>query len=67
MSSKNLLLVAAVWHIIVGGLIIFIDGRGWCIACRDTILTVGGVVSLIVGVVGLIVGLRGSNPMPGQG
>ena len=67
MSLKNLLLVAAVWHIIVGGMIIFIDGRGWCIACRETILTVGGIVSLIVGIVGIVVAMRGSNPMPGKG
>ncbi|HEY0458319.1 MAG TPA: hypothetical protein VGC97_04145 [Pyrinomonadaceae bacterium] len=51
---KNLQLVYAVWFIIVGGIIIFIDGRGWCIACRDTLLTVVGVISLILGVVGLI-------------
>jgi hypothetical protein len=51
---KNLQLVYAVMFIIIGGWIIFFDGRGWCIACRETILTVLGVISLILGVVGLI-------------
>ncbi|MFN7941473.1 MAG: hypothetical protein U0X73_07720 [Thermoanaerobaculia bacterium] len=63
---KRIPLVSAVWHIIVGGWIIFWNGKGWCIACReDTILTVLGVVALVLGVVGLA-GRFSSDPMPGR-
>ena len=47
-------LVMAVWYIIVGVWIIFSDGRGWCIACRDGILTVMGVICIILGVIAII-------------
>lgn len=52
----NFNIVAAVWCIIIGGLIIFIDGRGWCIACNGTIFTVLGVISILVGVIALVAG-----------
>jgi len=54
-------IVVSVWFIIVGGWIIFFDGHGWCIACRETILTGMGVICLIMGVVGLIGGMRGES------
>jgi|RhiMethySRZTD1v2_1073278.scaffolds.fasta_scaffold697580_2 hypothetical protein len=57
-----------VWHIIVGGWIIFWNGHGWCIACRgEAGLTFVGVVSLVLGLIGLIDSFRASNPMPGRG
>ncbi len=64
---KNILIVASVWHIIVAGIIIFINGNGWCIACRDTLLTGLGVISIIIGIIGIVSGLRNSDPMPGRG
>jgi hypothetical protein len=54
-------IVLSVWFIIVGGWIIFFDGRGWCIACRENILTVMGVICLILGVVGIINQMRGPS------
>ena len=51
-------IVLAVWFIIVGGYIIFFDGREWCIACREGILTVMGVICLIFGAIGIINQLR---------
>jgi hypothetical protein len=54
-------LVMAVWFIIVGGWIIFSDGRGWCIACRDTPLTVMGVICLILGVIAIINRVRSGD------
>jgi hypothetical protein len=51
-------IVAAVFYIIVGGWIIFFDGRGWCIACRETILTGMGVICLILGIIGLVNAMR---------
>lgn len=54
-------IVMAVWFIIVGGWIVFFDGRGWCICCREGILTGMGVISLIFGVIGIINQLRGPS------
>jgi len=54
-------IVVSVWFIIVGGWIIFFDGHGWCIACRETILTAMGVICLIMGVVGFIGGMKGQS------
>jgi len=54
-------IVMAVLFIIVGGWIIFFDGRGWCIACREIILTVMGVICLLVGVIGVINEMRGPS------
>jgi hypothetical protein len=54
-------LVMAVWFIIVGGWIIFSDGRGWCIACREGILTAMGVVCIILGVIGIINRVRSAG------
>ena len=54
-------LVMAVWFIIVGGWIIFSDGRGWCIACRDGVLTFTGVVYLILGVIEIINRVRSAG------
>jgi hypothetical protein len=66
-NMKRLYMVAAMWHIIVGGWIIFWNGKGWCIACREeTGLTVVGAISLILGIVGVIDRMR-SDPMPGRG
>jgi len=62
---KNMHIVIAVWFIIVGGWIIFIDGDRWCIACGGIITTVIGAVTLLLGVLGII-GKLGSNPMPGR-
>lgn len=45
---------AAIMFIIIGGLLIFIDGRVLCIACNATIFTILGVISLIFGVAGAI-------------
>lgn len=50
-----------VWSIIVGGLIIFIDGNGWCIACRGTLLTVAGVILLALGVISIVAGMGGAR------
>lgn len=54
-------LVMAVWFIIVGGWIIFSDGRGWCIACREGTLTVMGVICIILGVIGIINRVRSAG------
>ena len=52
--------VAAVMFIIIGGLLIFIDGKVVCIACNATIFTIIGVISLIFGVLGAIGNLGGA-------
>jgi len=57
-------IVVSVWFIIVGGWIIFFDGHGWCIACREMILTGMGVICLILGVIGLIGGMKGQSAGP---
>jgi len=54
---KPINLVLAVWSIIIGGLIIFIDGNGWCIACRGTFMTVLGIISLLLGAVAIATGM----------
>lgn len=59
-------IVAAVFYIIVGGWIIFFDGRGWCIACRETILTGMGVVCLILGIIGLVNAMRAPSANVGR-
>jgi hypothetical protein len=51
--SRTLQLVMAVAFIIIGGWIIFFDGRGWCIACRTTIDTVLGIVAIVLGLIAL--------------
>ena len=56
---KGIHLVLAVWSIIVGGYIIFINGDRWCIACGGSILMGLGVVSIVLGVIGLATGLKG--------
>jgi hypothetical protein len=48
---RGIHLVLAVWSIIVGGYIIFINGDRWCIACGSNILTGLGVVSIALGVI----------------
>jgi hypothetical protein len=60
----NLHIVLAVWFIIVGGIIIFIDGDRGCIACNGMISTVVGVINILIGAIGII-GKFSSNPMPG--
>ncbi|MGC2237662.1 MAG: hypothetical protein WA584_15980 [Pyrinomonadaceae bacterium] len=52
----NFNIVAAIWCIIIGGLIIFIDGRGWCIACNGNIFTALGVISILIGVIAIVAG-----------
>ena len=64
---KYFIYVASVWHIIIGGWIIFIDGDRWCIACRGTVISLMGVISILLGVIGIVGGLRNSDPMPGRG
>ena len=59
---KGITLVLAVWHIIIGGWIIFINGDRWCIACGNKILTGLAVISIVLGVVGLVVGLKPAAP-----
>jgi hypothetical protein len=56
----NLNIVASIWCIIIGGLIIFIDGRGWCIACNGTLFTVVAVISILVGI-GALATSRGKS------
>jgi hypothetical protein len=63
---KGITLVLAVWHIIIGGWIIFINGDRWCIACGNTILTGLAVVSIVLGVVGLVIGLKGAPAAAGR-
>lgn len=55
---KGIHLVLAVWCIIIGGWIFFIDGRGWCIACGSAILLGLGVVSIVLGLIGIGTGLK---------
>ena len=48
-------LVYAVWFIIVGGWIIFFDGRQpQCIVCRDGILTIMAVICILFGIMGIV-------------
>jgi len=48
-------LVWAVWFIIVGGWIIFFDGRPpQCIVCREGILTIMAVICILFGIIGII-------------
>jgi hypothetical protein len=54
-------IVVSVWFIIVGGWIIFFDGRGWCICCREMILTGMGVICLVMGLIGLVGGMKAGN------
>lgn len=59
---KGIHLVLAVWSIIIGGYIIFINGKGWCIACGSGVLMGLGVVSIVLGLAGLFIGLRAPSP-----
>ncbi|MDQ3742791.1 MAG: hypothetical protein M3444_00125 [Acidobacteriota bacterium] len=59
---KPVIVVALVWVIIIGALmIIFYDGHiiVECIACGATLTRVLGVVSIIIGVAGFITGRAG--------
>lgn len=58
--------VLAVWSIIIGGFIIFINGDRWCIACGSRLLTGLGVVSVVLGLVGIVTGLRGPGATAGH-
>jgi hypothetical protein len=64
--GKGITLVLAVWHIIIGGYIIFINGDRWCIACGNTILTGMAVVSVVLGLIGIVVGLKGAPATAGR-
>jgi|GEM_PF-1745923 hypothetical protein len=58
---KGIHLVLAVWSIIVGGYIIFINGKGWCIACGSGVLIGLGAISILLGVInGVAIWPRGS-------
>lgn len=54
-------IVLSVWFIIVGGWIVFSDGHGWCICCRENILTGMGVICVVLGFIGIIGGLKGPS------
>ena len=56
--SKGIHLVLAVWSIIIGGYIIFINGKVWCIACGSGALIGLGVISIVLGLAGLYNGLK---------
>ena len=60
---KGIHLVLAIWCIIIGGWIFFINGKGWCIACGSATLLGLGVVSIVLGVIGIATGLKA----PGAG
>jgi len=56
-------LVWAVWFIIVGGWIIFFDGREpQCIVCVDGILTIMAVICILFGIVGIVEHFRNRGP-----
>ena len=55
---KGIHLLLAVWSIIIGGYIIFINGKGWCIACGNGVLMGLGVVSIVLGLAGLYGALK---------
>ena len=55
---KGIHLVLAVWCIIIGGYIFFINGKGWCIACGSGVLMTLGVVSIVLGLVGIYSALK---------
>lgn len=63
---KGIHLVLSVWHIIIGGYIIFIDGKGWCIACGSGVLMGLGVVSIVLGLAGLYSGLKVPSAAPAR-
>lgn len=46
-------IVLAMWFIIVGGIIIFINGDRGCIACNGILLNVVGVINILIGVAGI--------------
>jgi hypothetical protein len=50
---KNLHIVLAIWFIIVGGIIIFINGDRGCINCNGIINTIAGIISIVIGIVGI--------------
>jgi hypothetical protein len=50
---KNLHIVLAMWFIIVGGVIIFINGDRGCIACNGILLNVVGAITLLIGLIGV--------------
>ena len=63
---KGITLVMAVWHIIIGGWIFFLNGNGWCIKCGSSLLIGLGVVSILLGLAGIVNGLRGSGAAAGR-
>jgi hypothetical protein len=58
--------ILAVWCIIIGGIIIFIDGTHWCIACNGILFNVLAVISIVLGVAGLATGGRIPNAAAGR-
>jgi hypothetical protein len=50
---KNLHIVLAIWFIIVGGIIIFINGDRGCINCNGIVNTIAGIISILIGIVGI--------------
>lgn len=63
--SLSIHLVLAVWSIIIGGYIFFINGKGWCIRCGSGVLIGLGVISIVLGLAGLYSGLRARRPSSG--
>ena len=62
---KYIQVVAWLWMIMVGGLLIFLPhGPVVCIVCGGTGTTLIGVISAALGIAGFA--FAGSNPMPGR-
>lgn len=57
----------AVWSIIVGGLIIFIDGIGGCVVCRGTISIAAAVILVALGAISIVAGMGGRSAPPSAG
>ena len=53
--------VLAVWSIIIGGIIFFIDGTHWCIACNGILFNALAVVSVVLGLAGFVAGGRANT------
>jgi hypothetical protein len=64
---RTLLLVTGGWSIIVGMWIFFRDGTKWCLACRETSMTLIGVISIVLGIICIVSTLRRSDSTPARG
>jgi hypothetical protein len=54
-------IVLAVWSIIVGGLIIFIDGIGGCVNCRGTLSVGAAVILVALAAISIVAGMGGRS------